>query len=175
MTDRIIERLVVLMLENRSFDHLFGYRPGVNGLKGNEGNLLDPTQPESERNLSFCVDNGAPFAITVGQGRALPQRHEHPAFQQQERTDRRPAAEHERLRPQRRRPGKEPDPGRYPRRQAMLSAGRLPSINMLADNFLVCDNWYADAPGPTQANRLLVHAATSSGYVHSSGRRNSIR
>jgi phospholipase C len=35
-----IEHIVVLMQENRSFDHVFGYRHGVNGLKGNEFNLV---------------------------------------------------------------------------------------------------------------------------------------
>ena len=37
-----IERLVVLMLENRSFDHLLGFlkreNPKINGLTGNEAN-----------------------------------------------------------------------------------------------------------------------------------------
>ena len=40
-----IQHVVVLMLENRSFDHIFGYRPGVNGLKGDEFNLLKPSAP----------------------------------------------------------------------------------------------------------------------------------
>ena len=63
-----IEHVVVLMLENRSFDHIFGYRPGVNGLQGNEFNLLDPTKPVSDANPAYYVSNGAPFAISVGQG-----------------------------------------------------------------------------------------------------------
>ena len=42
-----IDHVVVLMLENRSFDHILGYRPGVNGLKGDEFNLLKPTAPQS--------------------------------------------------------------------------------------------------------------------------------
>ena len=47
---RVIEHVVVLMLENRSFDHVFGYRSGVEGLKGNEFNLLDSTKPQSDTN-----------------------------------------------------------------------------------------------------------------------------
>src|SRR5690349_19908654 len=68
MTDRIIEHHVVLVLENHSFDHLFGYRPEVNGLIGNESNLLDPTKPESEQNPAFYVANALLFAVTEGQG-----------------------------------------------------------------------------------------------------------
>ncbi len=63
-----IEHVVVLMLENRSFDHIFGYRTGLNGLGGDEYNLLDPTKAISNRNPAFYVSNGAPFAVPVGQG-----------------------------------------------------------------------------------------------------------
>jgi phospholipase C len=44
-----IKRFVVLMLENRSFDHLFGYlkggNPKVMGLTGDESNQKDPNTP----------------------------------------------------------------------------------------------------------------------------------
>jgi phospholipase C len=173
MTDRIIEHLVVLMLENRSFDHLFGYRPGVNGLKGDEVNLLDPTQPESERNPSFSVDNGAPFAITVGQGpghsldatntqlfndKTGPTGGQRPTMNGFVRSFNTEITVADRV--------KNPTPADIRVVMQCFPPGRLPSINMLADNFLVCDNWHADVPGPTQANRLFVHAATASGYAH---------
>ena len=63
-----IEHVVVLMMENRSFDHMFGFRQGINGLKGDESNLLDPTKPESTTNPKFEVNNGAPYAVLAGQG-----------------------------------------------------------------------------------------------------------
>jgi phospholipase C len=40
---------------------------------------------------------------------------------------------------------------------------QLPSINALAGAFRVCDHWFSEVPGPTQPNRLYMHAATSSG------------
>jgi phospholipase C len=44
-----IKRFVVLMLENRSFDHLIGYlkasNPKVMGLSGNEFNQKNPNSP----------------------------------------------------------------------------------------------------------------------------------
>ncbi len=44
-----IKRFVVLMLENRSFDHLIGYLKAVNpkvmGLTGSEFNQKDPNLP----------------------------------------------------------------------------------------------------------------------------------
>ena len=63
-----IRHVVVLMMENRSFDHIFGFRPNVNGLKGDEFNLLNPALPQSLSNPAFPVGTGAPYAITVGMG-----------------------------------------------------------------------------------------------------------
>jgi len=63
-----IEHFVVLMLENRTFDHIFGFRTGVNGLKGTESNFLDPSQPASASNPSFVVTNTAPYAVPIGGG-----------------------------------------------------------------------------------------------------------
>ena len=40
-----IKHLVVLMMENRSFDHLLGFLPGVNGLTGAETNPTSPGGP----------------------------------------------------------------------------------------------------------------------------------
>jgi phospholipase C len=48
-----IEHVVVLMLENRSFDHMLGYHAGVNGLTGKEFNLLDPTKAVSSTNPAY--------------------------------------------------------------------------------------------------------------------------
>jgi phospholipase C len=43
-----IKHFVVLMLENRAFDHMLGFLrsdiPGLRGLYGNETNLVDPSQ-----------------------------------------------------------------------------------------------------------------------------------
>lgn len=48
-----IKHFVVLMMENRSFDHLLGHlkqkNPNIIGLNGNENNPVDPTNPNSEK------------------------------------------------------------------------------------------------------------------------------
>src|SRR5262249_26155414 len=44
--------------------------------------------------------------------------------------------------------------------------GQLPVLWQLAKEFCVCDQWYSEVPGPTQPNRLFVHAATSAGFTH---------
>src|SRR5579863_1017087 len=43
----------------------------------------------------------------------------------------------------------------------------LPVMMALANEFAVCDHWYASLPGPTWPNRFFVHAASSGGLDHS--------
>ena len=43
---------------------------------------------------------------------------------------------------------------------------QLPVLSTLAKNFVLCDRWFADVPGPTMPNRAFVHAATSQGYTY---------
>jgi phospholipase C len=63
-----VDHFVVLMLENRSFDHIFGYREGVDGLKGTETNLLNPSLPQGQTNPAIKVSNAEPYSISAGQG-----------------------------------------------------------------------------------------------------------
>ena len=49
---------------------------------------------------------------------------------------------------------------------ASFSPEQLPVINGLAKQFCVCDQWFSEVPGPTEPNRLFMHAATSLGFVH---------
>ncbi|MHB9837965.1 alkaline phosphatase family protein [Paraburkholderia terrae] len=44
---------------------------------------------------------------------------------------------------------------------------QLPVLNFLASQFGVCDNWFASVPGPTWPNRFFAVAGTSSGLDHS--------
>jgi phospholipase C len=44
---------------------------------------------------------------------------------------------------------------------------QLPILNTLAQEFAVCDHWFASLPGPTWPNRFFAHAASSAGLDHS--------
>jgi len=157
------------MMENRSFDHIFGYRQGVNGLT-NQSNLLNPAKPESDTNPIFTVNNGAPYAVLAGQGPS----HSINGTNYQLCNDKNgPTAAN---------PAKNngfvrnysdsllhdhvPHPTNADLAVVMqaFAPERLPSINALADNFCICDNWYSEVPGPTQPNRLYMHAGTSAGF-----------
>jgi len=52
---------------------------------------------------------------------------------------------------------------------ACLDPSLVPVISTLARSFVVCDRWFSSAPGPTWPNRFFVHAATSNGYIDSPG------
>src|SRR3984957_12058207 len=43
--------------------------------------------------------------------------------------------------------------------------GFLPALHHLADNFVVCDHWFSSLPGPTWPNRFFAHSGTSLGHV----------
>ncbi|MBV8046472.1 MAG: alkaline phosphatase family protein [Paludibacterium sp.] len=44
-----------------------------------------------------------------------------------------------------------------------FSREQLPVLNALAREFVLCDAWYSSLPGPTWPNRFFVHAASSAG------------
>lgn len=44
---------------------------------------------------------------------------------------------------------------------------QLPILTRLAQEYAVCDNWFSSLPGPTWPNRFFVHAATSGGLATS--------
>jgi phospholipase C len=41
----------------------------------------------------------------------------------------------------------------------------LPVLHELARNFLVCDKWFSSMPGPTWPNRFFIHSGTCKGHV----------
>ncbi len=172
-TSGTIEHVIVMMLENRSFDHIFGFRPGVHGLEGTELNLLDPARPASATNRAFHVNGDGPPVVLAGEGPG----HSVHATNVQLCNDKAgpragtPAANNGFVRSY-----KDElmfaDKVRAPTDLMIevvmqsLAPSQLPSAHALADAFCLCDNWYAEVPGPTQPNRLYMHAATSLGYAH---------
>ncbi|HKQ52458.1 MAG TPA: alkaline phosphatase family protein, partial [Pyrinomonadaceae bacterium] len=56
-----------------------------------------------------------------------------------------------------------PDPGII---MNCFTPETLPVINGLAQAYAVCDHWFSSVPTQTFPNRSFVHAATSSGYVY---------
>ena len=179
-----IEHFVVLLLENRSFDHLFGFANPPAGetldnllsLPALPSNLLDPAKPESAANPAFPAEQPAPFAVhdkdgpshsfnsvniqlsgdTRGPSAANPIRND--GFVQ---NYAKILSTHMR----------DVDHAHIAEVMQCFSADQLPSINQLAREFCLCDRWHCEVPGPTMPNRMFMHAATSEGYVHNDFKR----
>jgi phospholipase C len=53
------------------------------------------------------------------------------------------------------------DPGNPGEPMRCFAPQNLPVLNALAKEFVVCDHWFSAMAGPTEPNRMFVHAATS--------------
>ena len=151
-TDRI-KHIVVLMLENRSFDHMLG------GLTGKIPNLdgIDPNAPprmnRDQDGKQYKQVPGASFSLKYDP------KHE---------------VEHVHQQLLKRNSGFVDDFSRaYPHSQRddraeimkYFEDGQLPAVHTLAKNFGVCDRWFSSVPGPTWPNRFFAHSGTSLGHV----------
>lgn len=155
-----IDHFVVLMLENRSFDSLFGRlysgRSDFNGLNGTESNPWGT-------NGTFSVWNGGAPSETC-----LPDPDPGELFDDI---------------------NQQIFGGQTPQGTATMSgfalnyaknAGdprnimhyfrpeQIPALSALAKSYAVCDEWYASAPCQTWPNRFFVHTGTANGYSNNS-------
>ena len=162
-----INHVVVLMLENRSFDSMLGMlypaSPTFDGLVGTESNL-DPNGidipvwncPGTDR-AALSIPDPDPGELWEDINTQL--------FGSPTVSDPAPT------------PGMSgfvknylaqavKAPGNYDARAVMhyFSPQQVPVISQLARQFAVCDRWFASAPCQTWPNRFFVHACTANGY-----------
>src|SRR5215469_10927166 len=164
-----IEHVYVLMLENRSFDHMLGFseisgtdpltglNTAINGLTGAESNSFNgvayPVTPGADRVMPTDPSHEFPAVVEqlCGIGVRYPQGGPYPPINNSGFV-----ASYLKNR------------GRDPREiMKCYTPAQLPVLNALAREFVVCDNWHASLPGPTWPNRMFVHAASSGGLDHS--------
>ncbi len=165
-----IEHIVVLMLENRSFDSVLGElhpgRPDFDGLTGKETNPLhgggaipvwnDPgldsrsmSIPAPDPGELWNDINVQLYGLGRKAGAGVPSMDgfvDNYVRQQDQ-----PASAY--------------DP------KAVMhhySPRQLPAISTLARSFAVCDRWFASAPCQTWPNRFFLHCATAGGYENNS-------
>jgi phospholipase C len=189
MSKAVIEHVIVLMLENRSFDHMLGLfpNPKINGLFGSDGSTIDPKYTNTvigtgaKQGVSIPEQAGATYTIDPeqidkrgfgGPGHSFPD-----ATLQLYNAAVAPSA------PQSPAPLsgfaqsyfnqlrsdvgiKNPTNAQMAVPMCAFGPGQLPTLWQLAQEFCVCDNWFSEVPGPTQPNRLFTHSATSRGFIH---------
>ncbi|KAL5724849.1 phospholipase C [Ranunculus cassubicifolius] len=152
-----IKTIVVLVMENRSFDHLLGWmkksiNPNLNGVTGKECNPVSTTSPNSP---TICFSDDAQYVDSdpghefqdvlqqvFGSKNSTPSMS---GFVEQALTVSENLS-HEVMK------GFRPE--------------AVPVYSSLVREFAVCDRWFSSLPGPTQPNRLFVYSATSHGSTN---------
>lgn len=154
-----LEHIVVLMMENRSFDHMLGglkkFDHSIDGLDGTETNLDvngDPVKvaAKAEYQSQFDPDPDHHFPAVdlqlfngdTSPGRtARMQGFVRSFFQQRSNLERSKAIMYH------------------------FDPAKVPVITGLARHFAVFNAWFSSIPGPTLCNRAFAHYGTSFGHV----------
>jgi len=135
-----IEHIVVLLMENRSFDHFLGWVPGADG---------------RQAGLTYLDDAGVPHAT-----------HHLTDFQGLANNDPDHSYNGGRLQFN----GGKLDGFRKGRNDdfaiGYYSKADLPTSAQLVSNFTVCDRWFAGIMAPTFPNRLYTHSASTDRIVN---------
>ena len=153
-----INHFVVLMLENRSFDHMLGakFNPDFNNFSVPLNPLTDPNNKVSyNKNANYegdLVDPG--HTIEDVNEQLYNSRVYIPGTQPTNSGFIMSYAEQPNV-----------PVGTGVNIMNCFDPSMLPALNTLAENFCVCTNWHASVPGPTWPNRFFVHCATSGGYT----------
>jgi len=154
-----LKHIVVLMMENRSFDHMLGalkaVDPRINGLTGNEWNpdtTGEPAKvlPQAEYQSQLDPDPDHHFVEvhkqlyfgTPGPPAAPAMNGFVQSYYDQQRD-----VQHSR------------------KIMYYFANGKLPVLQTLAQSYAVFNGWFASIPGPTICNRAFAHYGTSFGQV----------
>jgi phospholipase C len=148
-----IEHVVIVMQENRSFDHYFGVYPGVRGFDDRTDGLGVFEQPSSGGPvLPFHLDNATKTPMCAGNV-DIPTHNWSPQHQSWARGKMDRFVEvHSR------RTFDGPEQG--PLVMGYFNGDDLPFYYSLADSFTICDAYFCSVIGPTMPNRLYALSAT---------------
>lgn len=164
-----IKTIVVLVQENRSFDHMLGWMksldPKINGITGSESNPISTSNPNSNlvqfSDQSVYVDPDPGHSIQdiyeqifgepwseASTAKKLP-----PTMQGFAQNAGRQAV---------------PKNATATMMETVMNGFKpdlIPVYKELVKEYAVCDCWFASVPASTQPNRLYVHSATSHGLT----------
>ena len=175
-----INHIVVLMLENRSFDNLLGWLydpaneppfnkvpPDFEGLNRGrfsnqkaDGTIVyaattdNPRSPQPNPGEPFQDVYSQIYDVPLTELRNIPTIPPHPPNMQGF------------IRNYGDQKDKSDDPGKI---MLSLTPKTVPVLSSLAHHYAVFDHWFSSIPTQTFCNRSFVHAGTSSGYVNNGG------
>lgn len=141
-----IEHVVVLMMENRSFDHLLGAlatdaaypsKSIVTGLAGTESNPAPKGDPVPVFKLENLTPADPPHSWEAARDQWNEGKNDGFVKAHAGKSEKEVMGFHDRT--------------------------QIPLYYWFADNFAVCDHWFSSVMGPTWPNRFYLHATTSMG------------
>ncbi|KAE8721401.1 Non-specific phospholipase C5 [Hibiscus syriacus] len=158
-----IKTVVVLVQENRSFDHILGWfkslNPKIDGVRGSESNPISTYDPNSP--LIFFKDNSD--YVDPNPGHSIQAIYEQVFGLPWTSDD--ANAPHEPTMNGFVQNAEGMEKGMAKAVMKGFSPDAVPVFKELASNFAVCDRWFASMPASTQPNRLFVYSATSHGLT----------
>jgi phospholipase C len=168
VSDSPIKHLIVLMLENRSFDHMLGYAK-IDGLE-NIVNRPSSVQPYSNKDKngkewgtnqdaepSGLTDPGHDFEDVCTQL--------YGSYGHEKDCDATNAMATDPLMQGFIRSYADYDDSNPEYVMRCFDPACVSVLTTLAANYAACDHWFSSIPGPTLPNRLFAHAGTSSGRL----------
>lgn len=158
----VIKHVIVLMLENRSFDHLFGWATEllkVNGLKGSESNPISTKSPEEGH---ITVSKDAPYINKCCPTHNFPDTTEKIFGKAQVDGGQLVNATMSGFVENEAKKAKHPS---YCNVMNGFDPEQLPIMTTLAQEFAIMDRFFASVPGPTWPNRQFTIAGTSAGQT----------
>lgn len=184
-----IKHVFVLMLENRSFDHMFGFWDlvGLDPVSG-QWRPADTLKVSALNTGYFPNGESVPVFASPGAAYQLAGDHEDPAHEFRDVLKQMCGQAGEAQLKDGRLTGPYPaadmsgfvqafidGEARDDLAQSENKAGtavpmrsfersKLPVLGALAEGFALCDHWHAALPGPTLPNRIFAHAASSADY-----------
>lgn len=162
-----IEHVIVLMMENRSFDHVLGWlnqqRPEIDGPSADYKNAVlvgsplaarYPASPTADWLTELPFDPPHEFADVSEHvfGTASPQTGQAASMDGFVARAARENAEK----------NAQGNPGAV---MEGFAPGALPAIHALANEFAICQRWFASVPGPTWPNRFFAHCGSAGGWL----------
>ena len=153
-----IQHVIVLMLENRSFDHMLGYLKNGHELSSGEFNRIDPADSNSEK---VYVSNTSDYITAVNPAHDFLDVEKQMYGQAGQVVD--PAPMNGFVKDYIETAKGDVETGK--KIMECFDPAKIPALTTLAREFCLCDNWFSSVPGPTWINRFYTHAATSDGMI----------
>ncbi len=151
-----IKHVIVLVLENHSFDQMLGCMkevyPAMEGISASAP-LCNPDIPSGQ----ICQAASMLATIADDPGHDLDN-----VLRQIAGPCKGFISDFAQTFPQTKTPERQEVMGYYPK-------DYLPVLHTLAEHFAICDHWFSSVPGPTWTNRFFIHSGTSLGRVKMPG------